>query len=339
MATIRKLRGRWQAQVRRRGMKPRAKSFDSKADAEKWARDLEAQVDRFGTAPDTKILEVTTLGQLLARYQLEVSPTKRGFTQESQRIDVLRRHDLSHRTLIGLSQQDAASFRDERLRSVAPSTAVRELAILSHVIEVAIRDWGFPLSRNVIKLVRRPMIRNERNRRLVGDEEQQLLDGCDGGKIPFMKTLLIVAIETGMRRGEILGLRWSDISHNRRVITLTMTKNGSGREVPLSQRAFDALTEWRTQADVDQPRVFPMAPGSLEQAWYRLLLRANVKGLRFHDLRHEGVSRLFERGLNVIEVSSISGHKELRMLKRYTHLSADDLVSRLAKVIPSEAHV
>lgn len=329
MATIRKLRGRWQAQVRRRGMKPRCKSFDSKQEAEKWARDLEAQVDRFGAAPDTKILESTTLGHLLERYQREISPSKRGSVQEIQRIDVLRRHDLAYRTLIGLSQQDIASFRDERLQSVAPSTTVRELAILSHVLEVAIRDWGLPLAKNVVKLVRRPVIRNERSRRLTGDEEQRLLEGCDGGQTPYFKTLLILAVETGMRRGEILGLKWSDISHNRRVITLTMTKNGSGREVPLSQRAFDALMDWKACAPVDQASVFPMTPGALEQTWRRLLIRTGIKSLRFHDLRHEGVSRLFERGLNIIEVSSISGHKELRMLKRYTHLSADDLVVRL----------
>lgn len=242
---------------------------------------------------------------------------------------MLRRHDLAYRTMIGLSQQDIASFRDERLRSVAPSTAVRELAILSHVIEVALRDWGLPLSRNVVRLVRRPVIRNERSRRLTGDEERHLLDGCDAGQIPFLKTIVILAIETGMRRGELLGLRWSDISHNRRVITLTMTKNGSGREVPLSQRAFQALMDWKQRAEVDQSTIFPMKAGTLEQAWRRLLARSNVRALRFHDLRHEGVSRLFERGLNMIEVSSISGHKELRMLKRYTHLSADDLVGRL----------
>ncbi len=310
-------------------MKPRCKSFDSKIEAEKWARDLEAQVDRFGAAPDTRILESTTLGELLERYKTEVSPTKRGSVQEIQRIDVLLCHDLAYRTMIGLSQQDIASFRDERLRSVAPSTAVRELAILSHVIEVSIRDWGLPLAKNVVKLVRRPVIRNERSRRLTGDEEQRLLDGCDAGQIPFLKTLVILAIETGMRRGEILGLKWNDISHNRRVITLTMTKNGAGREVPLSQRAFQALMDWKDSADVDQSIVFPMKAGTLEQAWRRLLTRSNVKALRFHDLRHEGVSRLFERGLNMIEVSSISGHKELRMLKRYTHLSADDLVARL----------
>lgn len=329
MATIRKLRGRWQAQVRRRGMKPRCKSFDTKIEAEKWARDLEAQVDRFGAAPDTKILESTTLGQLLERYQQEVSPTKRGSVQEVQRIDVLRRHDLAYRTLIGLSQQDVASFRDERLQSVAPSTTVRELAILSHVLEVAMRDWGLPLAKNVVKLVRRPVIRNERSRRLTANEEQRLLDACDAGKIPFLRTLLIVAVETGMRRGELLGLKWTDFSHNRRVLSLALTKNGSGRDVPLSQRAFDALIAWRQHPGIDPSTIFPMRAGTLEQAWRRLLTRSGVTALRFHDLRHEGVSRLFERGLNVIEVSSISGHRELRMLKRYTHLSADDLVARL----------
>jgi integrase len=338
MATIRKLRGRWQAQVRRRGMKPRCKSFDTKLEAEKWARDLETQVDRFGAAPDTKILESTTLGQLLERYQRDVSPLKRGAVQEIQRIDVLRRHELAYRTLIGLSQQDIASFRDGRLQSVAPSTTVRELAILSHVLEVAIRDWGLPLAKNVVKLVRRPVIRNERSRRLTGDEEQRLLDGCNGGKIPYFRTLIILAIETGMRRGELLGLQWADVSHNRRVISLSMTKNGASREVPLSQRAFDTLMDWRSRAEIDQATVFPMSPGALEQIWRRLLSRSGVTALRFHDLRHEGVSRLFERGLNVIEVSSISGHREVRMLKRYTHLSADDLVTRLDASQPSVTH-
>lgn len=132
-----------------------------------------------------------------------------------------------------------------------------------------------------------------------------------------------------MGRGEILGLRWGDIPHNRRVITLTMTKDGLGREVPLSKRAYGALSEWKSRADKPKPQVFPTAPSSLQQAWYWLLARAEVYELRVHDLRQECVSRLLELGLNVIEISSILGHNELRMLKRYTHLSGDDLVARL----------
>jgi integrase len=96
--------------------------------------------------------------------------------------------------------------------------------------------------------------------------------------------------------------------------------------------------DWKSHSEADQSTVFPMTPGALEQAWRRLLTRVGIANLRFHDLRHEGVSRLFERGLNMIEVSSISGHKELRMLKRYTHLSADDLVSRLGEPSPVKEH-
>ncbi|GAA5656922.1 tyrosine recombinase XerC [Brucella sp. NBRC 13694] len=329
MATIRKLRGRWQAQVRRRGMKPRCKSFDSKAEAEKWARDLESQVDKFGAALDTRILESTTLGSLLKRYAVEVSPSKRGSIQEIQRLDVLQRHDLAYRTLVGLSQQDIASFRDERLKTVKPATAVRELAILSHVLDVAMRDWGYPLAQNVVKMVRRPTINNNRSRRLTASEEQRILDACDDGKVECFRTLVVLAIETGMRRGEILGLKWTDISYNRRVISLALTKNGSSREVPLSQRAYNALMALKQSETVDQSTPFAMTASAFEQTWRRVLKRANVRDLKFHDLRHEAVSRFFELGLNIIELSTISGHKELSMLKRYTHLNAENLVSRL----------
>ncbi len=129
MATVRKLRGRWQAQVRRLGMKPRAKSFDSKGEAERWARDLEAQVDRCGSAPDTRVNETTTLGAVMARYAQEVSPPKRGAKQEIERLDVLSRQELAHRTLAGLSSAHIAAYRDARLKRVAPATVVRELAL------------------------------------------------------------------------------------------------------------------------------------------------------------------------------------------------------------------
>ncbi|WP_102961534.1 site-specific integrase [Mangrovicella endophytica] len=335
MATVRKLRGRWQAQVRRRGMKPRAKSFDSKSEAERWARELEAQVDRFGSAPDTKILETTTLHDLLLRYQAEVTPKKRGCVQESQRIDVLLRHDIAHRTLIGLAASDFSSYRDERLLTVSPATVLREIAILSHVLEVAIRDWSYPLARNHAKVIRRPQVNNARERRLHGDEEQRLLAACETGRTPCLHSLIVVASESGMRRGELLGLRWRDVALDRRIASLGLTKNGTARQVPLTTRAVEALRSLLVDAPIDvdtsrsEAKVFPISPGALEQAWRRLCARAGVEGLRLHDLRHEAVSRLFERGLNVVEVSTISGHKELRMLKRYAHLDAEDLVSRV----------
>jgi integrase len=330
MATIRKLRGRWQAAVRRKGMKPRAKSFDTKVEAERWARELETEVDRFGRASDTRPAENITLGALLARYRDEVSPAKRGAQQEIQRISVLVRHDICHRTLAGLSSADVANYRDERMKSVAPSTVVRELAIISHAIEVAQREWGYHLAFNPVKRVRRPTVANARSRRLEGKEEQRLLNACDTGRTPCLKSLLIVAIETGMRRGELLSLTWADINLQERVAHLELTKNGSSRDVPLSVRATEALKAVHHETIGQDHRPFPLTEGALEQAWSRLKARAGVQGLRFHDLRHEAISRLFEKSLNVVEVSAISGHKEMRMLSRYTHLRAADLVARIS---------
>src|SRR5665647_3419712 len=158
MATIRKLRGRWQAQVRRRGVAPRAKSFNSKAEAQRWAQDLEAEANRSGWVADTRLAEKTTLRELLTRYCAEVTPGKRGAVSEASRINSILRCPMSHRTLAKLTSADVASYRDERLKSVAPATVVRELNTVSHAIEIATREWGLWLPRNPVKLVRRPHV-------------------------------------------------------------------------------------------------------------------------------------------------------------------------------------
>jgi hypothetical protein len=158
MATIRKLRGRWQAQVRRRGVPPRAKSFDKRSDADRWARDLEAEADRSGRVADTRAAEKTTLGELLARYANDVTPTKRGAVSEKSRINSIVRCPIAHRTLAKLTSSDIATYRDERLKTVAPATIIRELSTISHAIEVATRKWGVRGPRNPVRLVRRPPV-------------------------------------------------------------------------------------------------------------------------------------------------------------------------------------
>jgi integrase len=328
MATIRKLRGRWQAQVRRRGVPPRAKSFDKRSDAERWARDLEAEADRSGWVADTRAAEKTTLGELLARYANEVTPTKRGAVSERSRINSIVRCPIAHRTLQKLTSADVATYRDERLRTVAPATIVRELNTISHAIDLATREWGLWLPRNPVKMVRRPPVPRGRTRRLKDGEEQALLSACDHGRTPLLKPLIIVAIETGMRRGELLDLRWEHVDLSKRVAHLPLTKNGETRDVPLSKRASETLRELRHDSR-DSARVFPMTGNSVRLAFEHLRVRAGMPDLHFHDLRHEAVSRLFERGLNLVEVAAISGHKELKMLQRYTHLRAVDLVRRL----------
>lgn len=327
MATIRRLRGRWQAQVRRKGLAPRAKSFDAKSDAERWARNLEADIDRCGNLPDTRLAERMTVRELLARYLMEITPTKRSASTETYRVKALMKRDIAHRTLAMLSSADIASYRDERLKVVSTSSVIRELNTIAHAVDVARKEWGVHMVQNPVRMIRRPAPPRGRDRRLNGDEEQLLLAAADAGRSPYMRPLIILAMETAMRQGEMLSLTWGDIDLDKRIAHLDMTKNGESRDVPLSSRALDAL-EALKQQQIDE-RVVPSTKSGVQQAWGHLRGRAGLVDFHFHDLRHEAVSRLLERGLNVIETATISGHKELRMLQRYSHLRAVDLVDRL----------
>jgi integrase len=212
---------------------------------------------------------------------------------------------------------------------VAPATVIRELNTISHAIEIATREWGLWLPRNPVKIVRRPRAPAGRKRRLELGEEGRLLAACDEGRGALLKPLIILAIETAMRRSELLGLRWVDIDLTARVAHLSMTKNGESRNVPLSHRAIEVLQHLKATHAGQATRVFPMSGNAVRLAFERLRARGQLNDLHFHDLRHEAISRLFERGLNIAEVSTISGHKELRMLQRYTHLRAADLAKRL----------
>jgi len=246
MATIRKLRGRWQAAVRRKGAQPRSKSFDSKSDAERWARSLEAELDRNGALPDMRPAESMTLAQLLTRYRDEVSPTKRSAVTEIARINAILRRPPCFRTMTTLSTADRAAYRDERLKTVAPATIIRELNTISHAIDTARREWNINLAQNPCKLVRCPSPPKGRTRRLEGNEEQLLLAAADKGRVPYLRPLIELAVETGMRRGELLGLRWEHIDLERRVAHLPLTKNGTSRDVPLSTRAVETLRGLKT---------------------------------------------------------------------------------------------
>ena len=166
-----------------------------------------------------------------------------------------------------------------------------------------------------------------RNRRLEDGEFEQLEEAAKQTKKPHIWPFITFAVETGMRRGETLGLRWEPVDLDRRIAYLPLTKNGSSREVPLSTKAAQVLTRQRQCSDTPSP--FPITANGFRLAWDRLRSRAGLSDLRFHDLRHEAISRFFELGLNIPEVAVISGHKDPRMLFRYRHLRASDLVDRL----------
>lgn len=321
MASIKLMRsGSYQARVRRKGSKDQAKTFSTKAEAAAWARVVER-----GPLVNTPPAGSLTLREALHRYSREVTPSKKGAIQELGRIKRWQRHPtLAHRPLDSLRAADLAAYRDARLASGISGNTVRlDLALISHLFEVARREWNMESLVNQVKGIRKPRVGRGRSRRLAPGEEARLLLACPPRLVPIVK----LAIETGMRRSELTGLTWSSVDLKARVIHLEDTKNGDARDVPLSSRALAAL-EGLTRAGTDAA-VFQVTADWATKAFVEAARKAGLKDLRFHDLRHEATSRLFELGLNVVEASSITGHKSLQMLKRYTHLKAVDLVAKL----------
>jgi integrase len=209
----------------------------------------------------------------------------------------------------------------------------RELAVLSSVISVASKDWGIPIRQNPVSEISMPKLANARTRRLEIGEEQKLLETNN----QKLRRIIVLALETAMRRGEILNIKKSHIDFNKSILLIPTTKTDTPRTIPLSS---DALTSLRGQLRASQsesdgviplhePPVFSYQPRGLSGEFLKLCRRQGIADLRFHDLRHEATSRLFEKGLNPVEVATITGHKDTRMLMRYTHLRAEDLVGRL----------
>ena len=302
----------------------RAKSFHTKQAAIKWAAGEERRITE-GVLGLLKPTEVT-LGRLLQRYLIDVLPAKRGAATEGQRLQRLIRDPVSSLRVSQLTSQAVAVFRDRRLLD-GRRTCHYDLILIRHCLKIAMNEWGLMLSSNPVDRVKMPPSSPARNRRLEDGEFDRLEEAAKQTKNPHIWPIIVFAIETGMRRGELLGLRWEHVDLDRRIAFLPVTKNGSSREVPLSTKAAQVLARQRQRNDTPSP--FPVAPNAFRLAWDRLRSRAGLSDLRFHDLRHEAISRFFELGLNIPEVAVISGHKDPRMLFRYTHLRAEEIVHKL----------
>jgi len=321
VASIRKRDSKWHVQVRRSGQS-RTRTFTFKVDAEAWARKIEREIDTGQIRTASNILQSMIVGDLLRRYRDEVMLNKRSADVETYIVDRFLRHSLASSLLARLNGSDISRYRDERLETVKGGTVHRELAVLRHCFEVARKDWGIPLKSNPVADITMPSVGRPRNRRATEAELSALRHACTH---PLLWSIITIAIETGMRRGEIVNIRWSDIDLDVGTLHIPVTKNGHPRTIPLTGRAMEVL---RSLPKTDE-QVFPMTGNAVRLAWVRLKNKAGVDGLRFHDLRHEAVSRFFEMGLSVPEVALISGHRDPRMLFRYTHLKAENIVEKL----------
>jgi integrase len=312
-------------QIRLRGHSALSRSFRLKANAELWARQKEAEIERGELPVDTRVLRAHTLAHLLERYASSVVPRKRGGDRELYMLRVVLRHPLSRLSLHRLTPAEIAKYRDDRLAVVTGATVRRELAIVRHCLQVARNEWGFVLPLNPVDQVKLPAPNNPRERRATTGELERLLEDCAARGHQRLSAVIQLAVETGMRRSELLGMRWPDVDLEARTVLLRNTKNGHPRTVPLSPRAIEIIRAMPRVGDL----VFPVSANALRLAWERLRRRAGVSGLRFHDLRHEAVSRFFEKGLNMPEVAAISGHRDPRMLMRYTHPKAEAIAAKL----------
>lgn len=275
-----------------------------------------------------------TLREALETYRARISILKKGYAQEKYRIDQVIRSFLGDKVVRLISSVDIASYRDQRLtetnprtkKPLSPATVRLELSLLSNLFDIARIEWGY-CDGNPVKNVRKPKTPPGRERRLTPREERQILRYCHSHQNKELYSIVVLALESAMRQGEILGLRWENINLKARVAHLPDTKNGTRRDVPLSLTARDALVRLGVQT---RGEVFSYTSNGIKSTWRFMLMRLGISDLHFHDLRHEAVSRLFELGsLDVMEVAAISGHKSLSMLKRYTHLKAQRLVRKL----------
>lgn len=349
-----KKKSTWKAVIRKQGWPTTAKTFRTKRDAEDWARRTEDEMVR-GVFIDRAASGRMTFDKALDRYLKEVTPTKRATTQRSEKFKAVPlRKFFGAYSLAAISVDLVARYRDERLASVSgrkskvtgkaellsPTTIRLELALLGHVFTTAIREWRIGLVQNPVANIRKPVIGEGRNRRLNADEEQRLREAVEGYANPMLGWIFDIALETAMRSSEISGLRLEQVNIDRRVVRLSVTKNDSARTVPMTKKAVEvfkaALANPVRPKDCDL--VFFGEPGRRDskrrpyvfsKAWSDIKHSLGMADLRFHDLRHEAISRLVEAGLSDQEVAAISGHNSMQMLKRYTHLRAEDLVPKL----------
>ena len=322
MGSIRKRKNRYEAQIRRRGLQSLTKTFTSKKDATIWVRGIEARID----AGDINVLapKLTTLGDLLARYQNEVTPLKKGHAAEARRINRLLKDPISLFSLRDLNGQILAHFRDRRIND-GIRAAQYDLIIIRHAIKIARLEWGLFMPNNPVDDIRIPNGIRRRERRLREHEYEGLELAAQSCKNLLIWPLTQFSIATAMRRSEILSLRWTDIDLEEQIATLAYTKNGFKREVPLTKLALEILKGLNHETDY----VFPISDNAFRLSWSRLIKRSGIKDLRFHDLRHEAVSRFFEMGLSVPDVALISGHRDLRMLSSYIHLNSRSVVKKI----------
>jgi integrase len=340
MATFTKRGGVWRAQVRRKGVSM-SETFASKADAVAWATKTEHEINVGKLTPGTK----HTFADALHEYEKRVSPTKRTARWEAIRFNAFTRDfpELAGMPLAGVTAEHMGRWRDARLAgdahvgraAVGTATVLREINLLSHVFTTARDEWKW-ITESPLTGMRRPTEPEPRKRRIT-DEEVGLLLECLGyraDETPATKSarigaMLVFAIETAMRAGEIEGMTWDDVDLKKRYVYLPRTKTGVARDVPLSPRALAVLKQLDPLKKDFGGNVFGVEAALRSALFAKAKKAVMLDDLHFHDARREALTRL-SKIFNVMELAKISGHQDLRVLQAvYYAPHAADLADKL----------
>jgi integrase len=326
MATIRKRNAKYQVQVRINGY-TKSKTFPCYEIAKKWANKQE--IIAFTEPDERPRYQPANFKEILLKYWEYAQHHHKGASVEQIVIQALCREHWANKPLQGLCRADIIEFRDRRLLSVKPDTFKRQLNIIRSAARMASEEWGWICTMLLFQDIKLPKQNERQVRRITPGIEERLLTGTQGGRSPFMKPLIILALETGMRRGELLRLKHEDWDIRSGLISIKETKNGKNRVIPASNRARQTLCKL---AQNNTHSLIPLSGNAVNLSFQRLKRRTGLNWLRFHDFRHEAISRWFEIGLNIPEIRTLSGHSDVAMLMRYSGPEMNKIKNQIQNV-------
>ena len=346
MASIRKRINKdgtasYRVDIRLKGHPAERATFKRLTDAKAWIQNTESAI-REGRYFKTRESQKHTVSDMLDRYQREVVPLTVKSAKEQTLLagyfeffnDEIGAYTLADTTPAMISQCRDKLLTEKSARTkqpLAPATVLRYMSGLSRVFTTAINDWGW-LDDSPMRKVKKPALPRGRVRFLSEDtadgidgERTRLLKACEESSNPYLYPVVVLALSTGMRQGEIMGLTWEDVDLHQGRATLHETKNGERRVVPLSGKALELLKAHAKVRRLDTNLLFPgknpQKPIDLRAPWEAALKKAGIEDFRFHDLRHSAASYLAMNGASMAEIAEVLGHKTLQMVKRYSHLS------------------
>jgi integrase len=299
-------------------------TFKRLTDARRWAAQVDAATME-GRSLSGSAARQHTVADLIDRYLTSILPRKRPKTivNQKQRLGWWR-DSIGHLRLSDVTPAVLADHRDKLAETRAPATVTRYLAVFGHSLSIAVREWQW-LDDNPMRRVSKPQEPRGRVRFLSDDERKRLLDVCKNSRSSYLYHIVLLALSTGARKGEILSLRWADVDLARGQVAFQDTKNQQRRSVPLAGPALELMRQHAKVRRIETDLVFPrsdcQAPIDIRKTWHTAVRKAEIPDFRFHDLRHSAASYLAMSGASLVEIAEILGHKTLAMVQRYAHLS------------------